>query len=304
VSDADVDKTLETLRKQRARYENVDRAAVEGDLVNVDFEGLIAGQPFQGNKASNFTVVLGEGRMLPDFEAALAGMKQGEQKTFPLTFPQEYDESVKGKTADFTVTVNQVAEPKLPPMDAEFAKQLGVDDGDIARLKREVRENVEKEVEKRTKAAVKQQVMDALHDAATFEVPRALLDNEIQRMQQQAVEDLKQRGMTTQDLTLPPDLFTDRAKRRIKVGLLVAELVKKHNLQPKPEQIRETIEEHSQSFEKPEELVRWYYADPSRLAEVEALVMEDNVVEWAMGNMKVSDVQTPFDELMAPKKGG
>ncbi|HSS28715.1 MAG TPA: trigger factor [Usitatibacter sp.] len=304
VGDSDVDKTLETLRKQRARYENVDRAAVEGDLVNVDFEGLIAGQPFQGNKASNFTVVLGEGRMLPDFEAALAGMKQGEQKTFPLTFPQEYDESVKGKTADFTVTVNQVAEPKLPPMDAEFAKQLGVDDGDIARLKREVRENVEKEVEKRTKAAVKEQVMDALHEAATFEVPRALLDSEIQRMQQQAVEDLKQRGMTTQDLTLPPDLFTDRAKRRIKVGLLVAELVKKHNLQAKPEQIRETIEEHSQSFEKPEELVRWYYADPSRLAEVEALVMEDNVVEWAMGNMKVSDVQTPFDELMAPKKGG
>jgi len=242
--------------------------------------------------------------MLPDFEAALAGMKQGEQKTFPLTFPQEYDESVKGKTADFTVTVNQVAEPKLPPLDAEFARQLGVEDGDIERLKREVRENVEKEVEKRTKAAVKEQVMDALHEAATFEVPRALLDSEIQRMQQQAVEDLKQRGMTTQDLTLPPDLFTDRAKRRIKVGLLVAELVKKHNLQAKPEQIRKTIEEHSESFEKPEELVRWYYADPSRLAEVEALVMEDNVVEWAMGNMKVAEVQTPFDELMAPRKGG
>jgi len=249
-------------------------------------------------------VVLGEGRMLPDFEAALTGMRQGEQNTFPITFPQDYDESVKGKTADFTVTVNQVAEPKLPPLDAEFARQLGVEDGDIERLKREVRENVEKEVEKRTKAAVKEQVMDALHEAATFEVPRALLDSEIQRMQQQAVEDLKQRGMTTQDLTLPPDLFTDRAKRRIKVGLLVAELVKKHNLQAKPEQIRKTIEEHSESFEKPEELVRWYYADPSRLAEVEALVMEDNVVEWAMGNMKVAEVQTPFDELMAPRKGG
>lgn len=303
VTDADVDKTLDTLRKQRAKYENVDRAAANGDLVNIDFEGLVAGQPFQGNKASNFTVVLGEGRMLPDFEAALAGMKQGEQKTFPLTFPQEYDESVKGKTADFTVTVNQVAEPRLPTLDADFAKQLGVEDGDIARLKREVRENVEKEVEKRKKAAVKEQVMDALHEAATFEVPRALLESEIQRMQQQAVDDLKQRGMTTQDLTLPPDLFTDRAKRRLKVGLLVAELVKKNHLQAKPEQIRETIEEHSESFEKPEELVRWYYSDPSRLAEVEALVMEDNVVEWAMGNMKVTDVQTPFDDLMAPRKG-
>src|SRR6185437_9849477 len=158
VRESDVDATLETLRRQRAKYERTERASQVGDLVNIDFEGLIAGQPFQGNKASNFTVVLGEGRMLPDFEAALAGMKQGEQKTFPLTFPQEYDESVKGKTADFTVTVNQVAEPRLPPFDADFPRQLGVDDGDIPRLKREVRENVEKEVEKRKKAAVKEQV--------------------------------------------------------------------------------------------------------------------------------------------------
>ena len=303
VGDPDVANTIETLRKQRAKYDNVERAAVNGDLVNIDFEGLIAGQPFEGNKAANFTVVLGEARMLPDFEAALVGMKPGEQKTFPLTFPQDYDERVRGKTADFTVTVNQVAEPRLPPIDADFARQLGVEDGDVERLKREVRENIEKEVAKRVKAGVKEQVMDALHDAAQFEVPRALLDQEIQRMQQQAVEDLKQRGMTTQDLTLPPDLFTDRAKRRIKVGLLVAELVKKNNLQARPDQVRQTIEEHSQSFEQPDQLVRWYYADPARLAEVEALVMEDNVVEWAMGNMKVSDKQTSFDDLMGTKKG-
>jgi trigger factor len=302
VSDADVSKTLETLRKQRAKYDNVERAAADGDLVNIDFEGLIAGQPFEGNKASNFTVVLGEARMLPDFEAALVGMKTGEQKTFPLTFPQDYDERVRGKTADFTVTVNQVAEPKLPPLDAEFAKQLGVDSGDIERLKKEIRDNIDKEVAKRVKAAVKEQVMDELHAAAAFEVPRALLDSEIQRMQQAAVEDLKQRGMTTQDLTLPPDLFTDRASRRIKVGLLVAELVKRNNLHAKPDQVRKVIEEHAQSFEQPEELVRWYYSDPGRLAEVEALVMEDNVVEWALGNMKVVDEKMTFDELMAAKK--
>ena len=302
VTDADVAKTLETLRKQRAKYNNVERVARVGDLVNVDFEGLIAGQPFEGNKASNFTVVLGEGRMLPDFEAALAGMKAGEQKTFPLTFPQDYDERVRGKTADFTVTVNQVAEPELPPLDAELARQLGVESGDVERLNTEVRENIEKEVAKRIKSTVKEQVMDALHQAATFEVPRALLDSEIQRMQQQAVEDLKQRGMTTQDLTLPPDLFTDRAARRIKVGLLVAELVKKNNLQARPEQVRKVIEEHAQSFEKPEELVRWYYGEPARLNEVEALVMEDNVVEWALGNMKVVDQKTAFDDLMGTKK--
>ncbi len=302
VNEKDVESTLDTLRKQRATHQNVDRAAVNGDLVNIDFEGLIAGQPFEGNKASNFTVVLGEARMLPDFEAALTGLKQGEQKTFPLTFPQDYDERVRGKTADFTVTVNQVAEAELPPLDAELAKQLGVETGDVERLKKEVRDNIQKEVAKRVKASVKEQVMDALHDAATFEVPRALLDGEIQRMQEQAVEDLKQRGMTTKDLTLPPDLFTDRARRRIKLGLLVSELVKKNQLHARPDQVRKTIDEHSQSFEQPAELVRWYYADPARLGEVEALGMEDNVVEWAKGSMKVVDEKTPFDDLMGTKK--
>jgi trigger factor len=303
VTDANVEKTLETLRKQRAKYEPVERAAREGDMVNVDFEGLIAGQPFEGNKASNFTIVLGEKRMLPAFEDAIVGMAKGESKTFPVTFPQDYHENLKGKTADFTVTVNQVAEPKLPALDSEFAKSLGVESGDVEQLKREVRQNMEKEVAKRIKQRVKEQVMDALHDAASFEVPRALLDAEIERMQQQALEDLKQRGMTTDNLTLPPDLFTERAKRRIKVGLLVAELVKKHQLQAKPEQVRKVIEDHAESFEQPDQLVRWYYQDASRLAEVEALVMEDNVVEWALGNMKVEDKPVDFDELMGTNKG-
>ena len=303
VAETNVDSTLETLRKQRAKYDKVERAAATGDLVNVDFEGLIAGQPFQGNTGTNFTVVLGEGRMLPDFEAAIAGMKAGETKTFPITFPQDYAEAVKGKTADFTVTVNQVAEARLPALDAELAKALGVEDGSVETLRREVRENIEKEVAKRIQASLKEQVMDSLHDSVSFEVPRALLDQEIARMQEQAVADLKQRGMTTQNLSLPPDLFTDRAARRIKLGLLVGELVKKNNLQPKPEQVRKMIEAHAESFEQPEQLVRWYYSDPARLAEVEALVMEDNVVEWAMGKMKVEEKPTDFDELMGTKKG-
>ncbi len=303
VTEADIDKTLETLRKQRAKYEPVERPAAEGDLVNIDFEGLIAGQPFEGNKASNFAVVIGEGRMLPAFEAALAGLKAGEQKTFPLTFPQDYADAVKGKTADFTVTVNQVANPVLPPLDAELAKQLGVETGDLERLRREVRQNVEKEVTKRVRTLLKEQVMDALDQAAVFEVPRALLDTETGRMQQEAVEDLKKRGMTTENLTLPPDLFAERARRRIRIGLLVAELVKRHSLQPRPEQVRKVIEEHAESFEQPDQLVRWYYSDPARLADVEALVMEDNVVEWALGNMKVADEKMAFDDLMGTKKG-
>jgi len=303
VSDADVDKTIETLRKQRAKYNNVDRAARNGDLANIDFEGLIAGQPFEGNKAANFTVILGEARMLPDFESAIVGMKTGETNTFPLTFPQDYNEALKGKTADFTVTVNQVAEADLPPLDAEFATQLGVASGDVEQLRREVRQNVEAEVAKRIKGRIKEQVMDAMYTSAAFEVPRSLLENEIQRMQQQAVEDLKQRGMTQQEITLPPQLFTDRAARRIKVGLVVAELVKRNNLQARPDQVRKIIEEHAQSFEQPEQLVRWYYADPARLAEVEALAMEDNVVEWALGQVGVVDEKMSFDDLMGTKKG-
>jgi trigger factor len=303
VQDANVQGTIETLRKQRAKFEPVERAASTGDLVNIDFEGLIAGQPFAGNKAANFTVILGEGRMLPDFEAALEGVKAGETKTFPVTFPQDYAEEVKGKTADFTVTVNQVAEPKLPEVDAEFAKALGVETGDIERLKSEVRENIDKEVAKRIKQDVKEQVMEALFQSAGFDVPRALLDAEIGRMQQAALEDLKKRGMTTQDLTLPADLFAERATRRLKLSILVTEIVKRNELQAKPEQVRKLIEEHAESFEQPEQLVRWYYADPSRLAEVEALVMEDNVVEWALGKMNVSDAPRDFDELMGTKKG-
>jgi len=303
VTEADIDKTIETLRKQRAKYEPVERAARDGDLVNIDFEGFIAGQPFEGNKASNFAVVIGEGRMLPAFESALVGLKAGEQKTFPLTFPQEYAEALRGKTADFTVTVNQVAEPILPPLDAEFAKQLGVETGEVERLRREVRQNVEKEVTKRIRTLLKEQVMDALDQAAAFEVPRSLLDTEIARMQKDAVEDLKKRGVTTENLTLPPDLFAERARKRIRIGLLVAELVKRHDLHPRPEQVRKVIEEHAESFEQPDQLIRWYYSDPARLADVEALVMEDNVVEWALGNMKVAEEKMAFDDLMGTKKG-
>jgi len=276
--------------------------AANDDLVNVDFEGLIAGQPFEGNKASNFTIVLGEQKMLPAFEEALLGMKAGETRTFPLVFPQDYNEQLRGKTADFTVTLNQVAEPELPAVDADFARALGVQDGDVDRLRSEVRENITKEVAKRIKAALKEQVMQALLETATFEVPRALLEAEIAGMQKAAVEDLKKRGMTTQDLTLPADLFVERATRRLKLYLLVTELVRRNGLQARPEQVRKVIEEHADSYEKPEELIRWYYAERSRLAEVEALVMEDNVVEWSLGKMQVADKPTAFEDLMGTRK--
>lgn len=302
VEEKDVDATIETLRKQRAKYEPVTRGAADGDLVNIDFEGKVDGAPFDGGKGQNFTVVLGEGRMLPDFEAALKGLAEGGEKTFPITFPEDYVEHLKGKTAEFSVKVNQVAEPKLPPVDAEFAKSLGVEDGDVARMRAEIRQNIEREVKKRVQSRVKDQVMAGLVSSATFEVPRALMDAEIARMQELAVADLKQRGMTTEGIQLPADLFADRARSRVTLGLLVADLVRKNDLSARPEQVRKVIEEHAESFEQPAEMVRWFYGQPERMAEVEALVMEDNVVEWSLARMKVEDQVTPFDELMGTKK--
>lgn len=302
VTERDVDATIETLRKQRAPFEPVTRAAGAGDLMNIDFEGKIDGAPFEGGAGKNFTVVLGEGRMLPGFEAALTGLAAGATKTFPLTFPEDYVENLRGKTAEFTVTVNQVAEPRLPAVDEAFAKSLGVADGDVARMRAEIRQNIEREVKKRVQARVKEQVMDGLVAAATFEVPRTLVDSEVGRMREAAVADLKQRGMTTENLELPAELFTDRAARRVTLGLLVADLVRTNNLGAKPEQVRKVIEEHAESFEQPQEMVRWLYGQPERLAEVEALVMEDNVVEWSLGRMTVEEQVLPFEELMGTKK--
>jgi trigger factor len=302
VSEAEVDKTIDTLRRQRAPFEAVSRASADRDRVDIDFEGTLDGAPFEGGSGKNFAVILGERRMLPAFEAALVGLSAGESKTFPLTFPDDYADHLKGKTAQFAIPVNQVLEPRLPAVDAEFARSLGVADGDVEQMRREIRDNVEREVKKRVEAAVKQQVMDGLVGAADFEVPRSLVDSEVGRMRQAAMQDLKARGLTTDNVELPADLFAERAANRVKLGLLVGDLVRRHDLRAKPEQVRAVIEEHAESYEQPEEMARWLYGQPERLAEVEAVVMENNVVQWALGQMKVADTPTPFDELMGTRK--
>jgi trigger factor len=303
VSEKDVDATIETLRKQRAPFEPVARGARSGDKVTLDFEGTIDAVAFEGGSGKNVAVILGEGRMLPAFEAALAGLMTGDRKSFPITFPDDYVEHLRGKTAEFSVTVHSVAEPRLPAVDAQFAKSLGVEDGDVARMRQEIRQNIEREVKKRISTRVKEQVMDSLVASATFEVPRTLLDQEVGRMREAALADLKARGMTTEELQLPPELFADRARHRVTLGLLVADVVRRHDLQGRPDQVRKAIEEHAESFEQPQEMVRWFYSQPERLAEVEALVMEDNVVEWSLGRMQVADQPTAFEELMGTKKG-
>ena len=302
VSDKDVDNTIITLQKQRATYDKADRAAQKGDFLVVDFTGKLDGEPFKGGQAENFGMVLGEGRMLPDFEAALMGMSGGEEKTFNLTFPTDYQAELASKTVQFTATVKVVNAPVYPPVDAAFAQSLGVTDGDIAKMRSEIKTNLERELKKRVQSKTKDQVMDALVSVAQLDLPRSLVDMEVGRLQEQAVQDLQSRGMTTKDLQLPPELFVERAEKRVKLGLILGEVVKQNNLRARPEQIRSVVEEHAESFEDPAQMVRWYYSDTSRLQEVEGMVLEDNVVEWAATSMAVTTVTKEFDEIMEIKR--
>ncbi|HKU46988.1 MAG TPA: trigger factor [Burkholderiales bacterium] len=299
VDDAAVDKTLEILRKQRTQFVAVERGAQDGDRVTVDFRGTLDGAPFQGGTAENFPFVLGEKRMLPEFEAAARGVKAGEEQTFALTFPADYHgKEVAGKTASFTMTVKKVEEPRLPGLDAEFAKALGVADGDTAKMRTEVRANVEREVKKRVEARTKEQALDALLGAAPFEVPKALIGMEAQSMAERAVADLKARGVNPEQVPINPQAFEEAARRRVALGLIIAELARAENLQPKPAEVRALVEQEAQSYESPAEVVKWFYMQPQRLAEMEALALETNVVKWVLAKAKVLDKQVSFDELM------
>jgi trigger factor len=303
VSDADLDRTIEILRKQRQHFHAVDRGAMDGDQVTIDFEGTLDGAPFSGGQGKGQEVVLGEGKFLPDFELNLKGLKAGESKSFELTFPADYHaKELASKQVKFQVEVRAVAEPHLPELNADFAKALGVEDGDLNKMRAEVKANLEREAKKRTQAKLKEQVMQTLLEHAQLEVPKALVEMEIGRLSERAMRDLQSRGMTTKDINLPPDIFQAQAEQRVKLGLILAETVKRNGLTARPDQVRAVIEEQAQSFEQPQEMVRWYYQQADRLAEVEAVVLEDNVVAWALQQAKVEDLSTPFQDLMENAK--
>lgn len=303
VGEAEVDKTIEILRKQRAHFEPVERGAAPGDRVEVDYVGTIGGEAFPGGSAQGYALTLGEGRTLKDFDAGIMGMRAGETRSFELTFPADYHgQEVAGKTARFEVTVHRVLAPQLPEVGVEFAKSLGVDDGDLTRMRAEVRANIEREVKKRVDSRIKQQVMDALLAATPITVPRALVEMEVERLKNQARQDLLVRGIKADEVPMPSDLFTEQAERRVRLGLVLAEVVRVNDLRAQPEQVRALVEEYAQSYEEPDKVVAWYYENPSRLAEVEALVLEQNVVSWALGQAQVEDRETAFDDLMGVSK--
>jgi trigger factor len=299
VDDAAVDRTLEILRKQRTKFAAANRPAKDGDRLTVDFQGTIDGTPFEGGKADNFIFALGEGRMLPEFEAAARGVSVGESKTFTVKFPEDYHgKDVAGKQASFTISVKHIDEPVLPEIDAEFAKSLGVADGDVARMRAEVRANVEREVKKRVEARLKGQALDALLAATPLELPKSLVEMEAQQLVQRAAQDLQARGVKLDQVPLNPQQFEETAKRRVALGLIIAELARAENLQPKPAEVRAMVEQEAQSYDSPAEVVKWFYMQPQRLSEMEAMALEANVVKWVLSKAQVKDKDISFDELM------
>jgi trigger factor len=298
VTPADIEHTIDILRKQRESFVPATRPAAKGDRVIVDFAGTIDGVDFPGGQAKDLTITVGQGGMLPEFEAALAGVVAGDNKAFELTFPLDYHgKEVAGKTAVFSMNVKSVAEQRLPPVDAEFARGYGVADGNLDTLHLEIGANLKVELKRRIAARVRDQVMEALRRSTPVAVPQALVDMDIQRQMRQAATELKSRGIEPTAEQVRPELFRDAALARVTLGLLIGELVKQNKLDATPEQVRALVEESAQSYEQPEEVIKWHYQDRARLADFDAQALEQNVINWVLARCQVVELQTTFAEL-------
>lgn len=302
VTDAAIDRTLDILRKQRRTFAQrpQDQAAQTSDRVTIDFAGTIDGVPFDGGKAEAFQFIVGDGQMLKEFEDAVSGMKNGESKTFPLNFPADYHgKDVAGKTADFLVTLTKLEAANLPDVDEALAKSLGIADGTVDGLRADIRKNLEREVKFRVQARNKQAVMDALVAKAELDLPQSIVKSEMDRLVEGARADLKQRGIKDADKApIPEEMFREQAERRVRLGLVVAELVRANDLQAKAEQIDAHVQDLAASYEKPADVVRWYQGDNRRMAEVEAVVIENNVCDFVLSQAQTSAKAIDFDELM------
>ena len=299
VSEADIDKTLEMICKQRTTYESVERPAKAGDRVKINYRGMIAGKDFDGGSANDVQLILGDGKFLKDFENSLIGMRSGDDKSFNVAFPEDYhNKDLAGKTVTFEVKLISLEEPVIPIVDENLAKSLGIDDGDLRKLREGIQKDLEREVSRRIRTKLKEQVMQVLLDSTPLEVPNILVNQEIERLMQDAKNDLEARGMKSKEIPLSAELFKGKAEYRIKLGLILSELVKEHGLKATSEQVRSIIEDVAQSYENPEQVVKWHYASPDRLKEAEALALEENVVSWALGKIKQIDKSVSFDELM------
>ncbi|ENA37613.1 MULTISPECIES: trigger factor [Pseudomonas] len=298
VADSDLDNMLEILRKQNTRYEEVDREAANDDQVTIDFVGKIDGEAFQGGSANGTQLVLGSGRMIPGFEEGLVGAKAGEERVLNLTFPEDYQNlDLAGKTAEFTVKVTKVSAPQLPEMNEEFFAQFGVQESTLEGFRAEVRKNMDRELRQAIKNKVKNQVMDGLIAANPIEVPAALINSEVDRLRVQAVQ---QFGGNIKPDQLPAELFTEQAKRRVVLGLIIAEMVKQFELKPDDERVRALIEEMASAYQEPEQVVAWYYQNEQQLNEVRSVVLEEQVVDTVLEKAKVTDKQVSYEDAVKP----
>jgi len=295
----DVRRTIEMLRRQRTRYDHVARAAATGDRVIVDYSGRIDGVAFPGGQASDLAIVLGEGRMLPEFESALAGMSEGETRTFAVTFPDDYHgKEVAGKHAEFTVAVKSVAGATLPEVDAEFVRTFGIASGRVEELEAEIASNLRLELKRKIEAKVKEQAFAALRQKAELALPRSLVEAEAQNLAQGMAAQMQQQGMKPEDIKLSPEMFRASAEGRVGLGLVLAEVVHAQGLHAKPEQVKALVQEAAQTYEQPEAVVRWHYDKAERLKEFESLAVERNVVDWVLSRARVQDKPATFAEVM------
>jgi trigger factor len=301
VTPADIDHTIDVLRRQRTTFAPVDRAAQAGDRVKVDFTGTIDGVEFPGGQAQDFPIMLGEARMLPEFESALPGMRAGEQKSFEVKFPDDYHgREVAGKNARFELTVKAVEEPQLPALDESFAKGFGIASGNVDDLRAEVEQNLRLELKRKIEATTKDQALKALRENAELALPKSLVEAETHALMQRMSANLRDQGMKPEDIKLSPDLFRSQAEERVALALIIGELVQRESLQAKPEQVKASVQELAQTYEQPEAVVRWHYEKPERLKDFEALVVEQNVVDWVLGRAQVEDAQASFASIMEP----
>ena len=300
IEDADIDRVIDSLRGQHKEWAEVDRAAADGDRVTLDFTGSVDGEEFEGGKAEDFQIELGAGRLIADFEKQLPGVKAGDEKTIDVTFPEDYPaENLKGKTAQFALRVKKVEEPQLPEVDEEFAKQFGIEDGSVEKLRADVRSNMERELRQALKGRVKQQVMDLVVERHGFDLPEALVKAEINRLREEAE---KRFGGAQQTQPLPDSLFEDEAQRRVRLGLALRAIIEQKGFEVDAERVDRELDEMAATYEDPEEVKQYYRANPQAKSNLESLVLEDQVVDWVVEQAKVTEKKTSFQEIMNPNK--
>ncbi|MDH5407080.1 MAG: trigger factor [Gammaproteobacteria bacterium] len=303
ISDADIDGMIETIRQQQVSWKDSSEAAGDGDKVTIDFKGIIDGEAFEGGEGKGMAVELGKGRMIKGFEDGLVGVTMDEERGLDLSFPEDYHaKELAGKDVHFDIKVTKIESAALPEIDAEFAKRLGVADGDMDKMREEVKANMQRELDAIIKNKTKQEVMDKLLDANKIEVPAALIESESQNLMKQMSNNLLSQGMKPDQITLEPSMFNEQAQRRVALGLIMAEIVKDQGLEADAAKVKNYIDTVASSYEKPDEVVKWYYGDKQRLNEVESMVLEEQLVDWVQQQAQQETKNYTFAELMYPEK--